>query len=104
MSFLFYLTPIIYFAENIFFSSRIPERWRSAAYHLYLGNPLAWLVTAYKQIFFQKVNIANRGSEQIMSASFDVRYFFIALVTSSLICLAGYAHFNAYKWRFTERP
>ncbi len=66
MGFLFYLLPIIYFAENIFFSSRIPPALRWWAYHLYLANPLAWIITAFKQIFFGVQNIANVNAPPVL--------------------------------------
>ncbi|MBV9848817.1 MAG: ABC transporter permease [Armatimonadetes bacterium] len=107
MSFLFYLLPIVYFAENIVYSSRIPPSLRSPLYHLYLLNPLAWVITAFKQMFFQVAAIANRGAHQAnipTSAPFDWRYMLIALATSSLICVSGYGYFNRRKWKFSERP
>ena len=55
MGFLFYLMPIIYFAENIQFAARIRHGVLAAcwwAYHLYLVNPMAWIITAFKQMFF----------------------------------------------------
>ncbi len=105
MTFLFYLVPIIYFPENIFYSPRIPEHWHRLAYHLYLLNPLAWIVTAFRQVFFAPAVISARGAErQVLSAPFDVRYFAITGLLSVVVCLAGYAYFNAQKWRFTERP
>ena len=108
MSFLFYLTPIIYFAENIVYSARLNAdaggRVGWWIYHLYLANPLAWIVTAWKQMFFARAVISNRGAAEVLSAPFDYRYFLIATVLSVGICLSGYAFFNARKWRFTERP
>jgi ABC-type polysaccharide/polyol phosphate export permease len=105
MNLMMYLMPILYFAENIAQSSRIHSaalRWW--AYHLYLANPLAWLITAYKQVFFYPTVISNRGAPTLMSAHFDWRYLLITTVTTTIICLWGYQYFNARKWRFTERP
>jgi len=105
MNLLMYLLPILYFAENIAQSSRIHSaalRWW--AYHLYLCNPLAWLITAYKQVFFNPAVISNRGQPTLMSAPFDWRYLVITAVTCTVVCLWGYQYFNARKWRFTERP
>ncbi len=104
MGFLFYLMPVIYFAENIFFSARIPPFLRWWLYHLYLLNPLAWLITAFKQIFFGVQNIANLNAPPVLSAPFDWRYLLITTATSVGICLWGYSFFNAHKWKFTERP
>ncbi|MCW3062658.1 MAG: Polysaccharide transporter, permease component [Capsulimonas sp.] len=107
MSFLFWLLPIMYFAENLRYSVKIPAHWQSLAYHLYLANPLAWVITAYKEVLLPPKIIANPGAlvgKTALTAPFDIRYFAIALVTSSLLCLAGYVYFNRLKWKFTERP
>ncbi len=106
MGFLFYLLPIIYFAENIQYAARIPTasgRWW--AYHLYLANPMAWIITAFKQMFFGVTVISNAHAPQaIWSAPFDWRYLLITAATSVAFCLGGYAFFNSRKWKFTERP
>ena len=109
--FLFYLLPIIYFAENIVYSTRIPHRsllghtlawW---LYHLYLLNPLAWIITAFKQIFFGVAVISNVNAPQVLyNAPFDWRFLLLTTVTSLAVCLWGYSFFNAHKWKFTERP
>lgn len=106
MGFLFYLLPIIYFAENIFFSSRIPPNLRWWAYHLYLANPLAWLVTAFKQVFFGVADISNVHAPlpHNLSAPFDWRFLLLATFISVAVCLGGYSFFNSRKWKFTERP
>ena len=106
MGFLFYLLPIIYFAENIRYAARIHSasgRWW--AYHLYLANPMAWIITAFKQMFFGVAVISNTNAPvPIYSAPFDWRYLLITAVTSVAVCLGGYAFFNSRKWKFTERP
>lgn len=104
IGFLFYLMPIIYFAENVFYSPRIPHRFQWWAYHLYLANPLAWLITAFKQVFFGKAVISNVNAPIVYSAPFDWRYLALATASSVLICLWGYSFFNRHKWKFTERP
>lgn len=105
MGLIFYLLPIIYFAENIYYASRIPAHWRSVIYHAYLLNPMAWLVTAFKQMFFSPTVISSRGAKTaLISAPFDWRYCAITGVVSLIILAAGYVHFNDMKWKFTERP
>jgi len=106
MGLLFYLLPIIYFSENIFFSTRIPPPLRWWAYHLYLANPLAWIVTAFKQIFFGVADISNAKSPlpHTVSAPFDWRFLLLTTFTSLIVCLWGYTFFNRHKWKFTERP
>jgi len=107
MGLLFYLLPIIYFAENVFYSAHIHSaaaRWW--VYHLYLANPLAWIVTAFKQIFFGVADISNANAPlpHAVSAPFDWRFLLLTTATSVAICLWGYAFFNRHKWKFTERP
>ncbi|MDQ2800826.1 MAG: ABC transporter permease, partial [Armatimonadota bacterium] len=107
MGFLFYLLPIIYFAENINYAPRLHNaqvRWW--AYHLYLANPLAWIVTAFKQMFFNVQDISNSNAPfpHVHSAPFDWRYLLITAIISVAVCLGGYSFFNRHKWRFTERP
>ena len=85
MNLVFYLLPIIYFAENIYYSSRIPVHWRSMLYHIYLLNPMAWIVTAFKQMFFAQTVISSRVlGPSIMSARFDWRYCAITGIVSLL--------------------
>ena len=104
MGFLFYLLPVIYFAENVFYSPRIPTNLQFWAYHLYLANPLAWLITAFKQVFFGQSVISNVNTPVVLGAPFDWRYLLLATVSSLLVCLWGYSFFNGHKWKFTERP
>ncbi|MDQ2799170.1 MAG: ABC transporter permease [Armatimonadota bacterium] len=109
MNVLFYLTPVAYFAENVFYSPRLHEHLGQKGvwwlYHLYLANPLAWIVTAFKQMFFPPQIISNRAVVPVVqSAAFDPRYFLIALAMSLAFCLLGYQYFNARKWKFAERP
>lgn len=106
LNFLFYLMPIIYFAENVIYSPRIHSpvvRWW--AYHLYLANPMAWLLTAFKQVFFGRAVISSVGAAPVLyNAPFDWRFLLLTTATALLVCWGGYTFFNSCKWKFTERP
>ncbi|MEO7717535.1 MAG: ABC transporter permease [Capsulimonas sp.] len=104
LSFMFYLLPILYFAESIRYYPRIPAQWQSLAYHLYLCNPLAWIITAYKEVLLPGKIVSSPGAPTFITAPFDYRYFSMAFITSTVICIAGYNYFNSRKWKFTERP
>jgi ABC-type polysaccharide/polyol phosphate export permease len=65
---------------------------------------MAWIVTAFKQIFFGRQIISQRGHQAILSAPFDYRYFAITTVTTLIIFVGGYLFFNQMKWKFAERP
>jgi ABC-2 type transport system permease protein len=99
----FYLTPIIYFAENLFYAPKLARfPW---LYKLYLLDPLNWIVTAFRQMFFQRAIISAPGRHPaLMNAPFDWRLCLITLATSAVICVSGYHYFNAQKWKFTEKP
>lgn len=106
MNLLYYFVPIIYFAENIYYSTRVePARLRHTLYYVYLLNPMAWVVTAFKQMFFGRQVISNRTAGAIyQSAPFDWRLCAVTGVVSVVFLVAGYLHFNHMKWKFTERP
>jgi ABC-2 type transport system permease protein len=105
MQFLMWMTPIMYFAENMRYAERIPPALRSPLYHIYLLNPIAWIVGAFKQMFFPPALVPVQGmGHLIITAPFDERYCLIALITSTIICGIGYRVFTNLKWKFAERP
>jgi lipopolysaccharide transport system permease protein len=96
-----YLLPVIYFAENILYSTRLASsHFRRILYDLYLLNPLAWIITAYKQIFFGVIPL--NGGE--LTRHFDLRYLCLSTLTSLAVLCAGYYLYGTLKWKFTERP
>ncbi len=99
----FYMLPIMYFAENIFYSAHGTLTKRSLIYHIYLLNPMAWIVTAFKQMFFSVQVIGMKGLTPIYSAPFDWRYCMITTATSTIVLVIGYLTFNRLKWKFLER-
>jgi ABC-type polysaccharide/polyol phosphate export permease len=100
---LFYVVPIIYFAEKIDSSTTLPHA--HLLYRLYLANPLAWIVTAFKQMFFGVCLLSAKGDPHIIkSAPFNYKYCALHAVISFTILIGGYAYFNHMKWKFTERP
>jgi len=105
LSALYFLVPINYFAENILGSARIPSyATRHLFYNLFLLNPLGWLITAYKQIFFGVVPISPPHTPLVLSAPFDLRYLGISLVSVIIVLFIGQYNFSRLKWKFTERP
>jgi lipopolysaccharide transport system permease protein len=101
----YYVLPIIYFAENIFYSGRLHvTTMRSNLYHLYLLNPMAWIVTAFKQIFFGIVIISPPGAPVLHDSPFDIRYLGITSVSTLVLLFAGYVVYGRLKWKFSERP
>ncbi|HEY3331877.1 MAG TPA: hypothetical protein VGK19_17735 [Capsulimonadaceae bacterium] len=101
---MYFLMPILFFAENIYYSERIPEGLRKIIYDFYLLFPMTWVITAFKQMFFHKQNIAPVGHVPILSAPLDYRIMAGSAVVSVFVALGGIAYFNKVKWKFTERP
>lgn len=104
LQFLMYMTPIMYFSEQIYYAHRTTKQFRVALYHVYIMDPIAWCVQAFKQVFFPPELIPVSGlSHPVFTAPFDIRYGLFALFVSVMICVLGYRFFNSVKWRFTER-
>jgi ABC-type polysaccharide/polyol phosphate export permease len=80
---LYFLTPINYFAENILHSGRIHSMGlQRLFYNIYLADPLAWLITAYKQVFFRIVVISPPNASSVyFSSAFSLKYLALSTVT-----------------------
>lgn len=103
----FFAMPVAWFTEQIFYSPRIARIHPHLGHALtivYNANPISWLISAYRQILLGPTDISQNPAHPIMTAPFDYRYFALAILTSTLIALAGYHYFNARKWQFVERP
>jgi len=118
----FYLSPIIYFPEQVFQalqrSAMVPEDWKLPLYQLYMLNPMATLLTAYRKVFLPPYQNELSGRWIVCPfcgwPSFEPRpglssmplplwMLGVAVLASFLIAIGGYAFFNTYKWRFAER-
>lgn len=100
----FFALPISWFTEQMFYSHSIPIGWRHPLTILYNASPFSWALTAFRQTLLPRANLGIRAGVPILTAPFDVRYLALGLVTSFSLTVAGYAYFNARKWRFAERP
>lgn len=101
--FTFFLTPVMYFSENVFFAMKDYPNGQ-ALYTLYHLNPIAMLATAYKKTLVPLGQIDAGGSGLISPLPFDWFLFGITVVISIATFLGGYALFNRLKWKFVERP
>ncbi len=95
LNLLYFALPIMYFAEQVFGSDRIPH-WVAVA--VCYWNPLALLLTAYRKILLPPFNTPN-----IHDMPFNYWYLALAGVLSLVIFISGYAFFNSRKWYFAER-
>jgi len=98
LNLLFYLTPVIYMVEQPLFAHRIPETLRPWVFRFYFWNPLSYLITAYRKILLPPF-----AAPGIKTMPLDYRYLLLAMVTSIVVFLVGYAFYNKRKWLFAER-
>jgi ABC-2 type transport system permease protein len=107
MYLLFFLCPIMYFAEEVA-NSRSNIQSHYLIYKLYNLNPIAVLTTAYRKILLApiKVPIRNPDGKPLVADTLPMAWDYVAysFVLSFLIMVGGYALFNRMKWRFVERP
>ncbi len=104
---LLFLSPIMYFSEQVFYASGIPDAQRQLVYNLYHLNPVAMLMTAYRKVMLdpQEVTMSRAG------AVFEYPYIPLdwgMVGICAMICfgtlILGYHLFNRKKWLFVERP
>ncbi len=100
----FFLTPIMYFSENVYYAFSGKGWWGEVVYTLYHLNPVAMLATAYKKALVSPGPIDISGIGKVPPVPFEWGYFAVACVVSFGLLVGGYAVFNRLKWRFVERP
>ncbi|HWP30163.1 MAG TPA: ABC transporter permease [Fimbriimonadales bacterium] len=104
---LFFLSPIVYFVEQVYHAPGIPDAYRNMVYVLYNLNPIAMLMTAYRKVTLDPQPVVMiRGGETIDAGvlPFDWTMFAVTVIICLLTLVWGYALFNQKKWQFVERP
>lgn len=102
---LFFLSPIMYFVEEVA-NSRVNYEYAHWPYRLYNLNPIGVLCTAYRKLLLAPVQVPLRGGTTPVSKPFPMPWHYLAVtaVMSFAILIFGYWLFNRAKWRFVERP
>lgn len=100
---LYMFVPVIYFSEQVA-NSQTNNQMHGLIYILYMLNPLATLVTAFRQAILPPFGpiLANPG---LKDGSIPLSPTFMIWTTlfSVSIFIVGYAYFNRKKWQFVER-
>lgn len=107
LSILYYAVPILYFPEMLRLSDRIqPASLRDTVYTLYMLNPLASLISAFRKLILVPTQVPDFkiSAAELGMRGPDWAFLGIALLTSLGVAAAGYAYFNRLKPRFAERP
>ena len=98
LNLIFYAMPIIYPIEKVYYSEFIPTAYRNLLFNMYMLNPLSYLITAYRKILLEPMNV-----KEFPDFTLNYWYLGLAFTVSLLLCIAGYAFFNSRKWQFVEK-
>jgi lipopolysaccharide transport system permease protein len=99
---LFYMCPIIYFAEQVANSPKNLERGY-LLYKLYNLNPLAVLTQSYRKVLLAPIDVKIQGA-YAKAMPMPWKYLAVTGVMSVVVFVFGYWLFNRLKWKFVERP
>ncbi len=97
---MFYITPIMYPAELV--HDILPAGYREIAYKLYLLNPVAMLIDAYRKILLPPFEGTIKG-KYMTALPLDWAMLGVCAIVCALVAVSGYAYFNKRKWEFAER-
>lgn len=100
---MFFLTPILYFSENVYYALKDQGQYGELLYQIYHLNPIAMLATTYKKTLLPPGQI-DIGGERVPALPFDWTLFGICVIVCFATLIGGYALFNRLKWKFVERP
>jgi lipopolysaccharide transport system permease protein len=97
---MFYITPIMYPAELV--HDILPPAYREVAYRIYLLNPVAMLIDAYRKILLPPFEGTIKG-KYMTALPLDYTMLGVCAIICVLVAVSGYAYFNKRKWEFAER-
>lgn len=100
---MFFLSPIMYFSENVRYSSALQGPIGDLVYRVYHLNPIAALATAYRKVLLAPQAVYVEGNK-VAPLPMDWGNFAVVSVLCFAVLIGGYALFNRLKWRFVERP
>jgi ABC-type polysaccharide/polyol phosphate export permease len=102
LNLLFFLTPIMYVFEQIYFSHMLQRPDKAWIRFLFLWNPMTGLINGYRKALLEPPDPASIGGHP--SLPLDVTSLLITGAVSFAILVLSYAYFNSRKWQFVERP
>ncbi|MBS1705526.1 MAG: ABC transporter permease [Armatimonadetes bacterium] len=100
---LFFLSPIMYFSEQVRFSNSLKGAAADWVYVIYHLNPIAMLCTAYRKLMLAPVK-PYVGDHQLPYLPMDWGLLGVTALVSLTLLVFGYNFFNSMKWKFVERP
>lgn len=108
---LFFLSPVIYFSEQIRHTPLIPAAYREGIFWVYhLLNPVATLLMSYRKAILppRTIEQVHPGvlEQPLISPDMPLPLWLLGvnLLTAILMAWLGLLYFNRRKWSFVERP
>ncbi|GIV10748.1 MAG: transport permease protein [Fimbriimonadales bacterium] len=107
---LFFLTPVIYFSEQLRYTTLVPETYREGffwAYHIV--NPMAALTMAYRKVILPPITIVQENAAlgsatQFPDMPLPLWLLALNLLMGAGVALLGLSYFRKREWEFVERP
>ncbi len=108
---LFFLSPIIYFSEQVRYAGFVPESYRETlfcAYHLL--NPMATYALAYRKLILPPITIVQQNpgisAQPVQFPDMPLPYWLLGvhLLLAAGVALVGLFYFRRREWDFVERP
>jgi len=100
---LFFLSPILYFSENVRYAFPSDPEKENIVYVAYHLNPVAMLSTAYRKVLVPPQDVYVNG-QWVPPLPLSWTLLGITALVSFGVLAFGYWAFNRVKWRFVERP
>ena len=108
---LFFLSPIIYFSEQVRTMSLLPEAYRESFFWLYhLLNPMATYAMMYRKLILPPITIVQQtpgvGAQPAQFPDMPLPYWLLGvnLLMSVGVAMLGLLYFRRKEWDFVERP
>jgi ABC-2 type transport system permease protein len=101
---LYWLVPVIYFSDVILWKN--PKGHGELFYRLYMLNPLAALITAFRKLILPPTKMLGTDGNDFLTPPMggnEWLFLCIALLTSTALLALGLRFFNHRKWYLAER-
>ena len=97
---LFFLVPVLYPADLIYYQPVMQAH--PLLYKLYLLNPIAALINAYRKTLLQDIAVGTLNLQH-PPVPMDWLTFGASCVLCVVIAVSGYVYFSRHKWEIVER-
>jgi lipopolysaccharide transport system permease protein len=108
---LFFLSPIIYFSEQVRSVSLLPEAYREPFFWLYhLLNPMATYAMVYRKLILPPITVVQQGpgvgAQAVQFPDMPLPYWLLGvnLLMAIGVAMLGLLYFRRKEWDFVERP